>query len=135
MRMSEAFASKYLKAADLQGRRVFLQINIVQEENIGRDDKPENKPVMYFMGKEKGLVLNKTNADQLAAMYGDESDAWQGKTIELYTQKVQYQGQAVDGIRVAPPPNQPMASQSLPDGRPVLNTPPVRDPLDDEIVF
>lgn len=137
MKISEAFASKYLKAADLQGQRVSLTINHVMEENVGKEDKPDHKPVAYFIGHQKGLALNKTNGEQVAAMYGDDTDHWQGKQIELFTQKVPFNGQMVDAIRIAPPPNLPMTGQPMPDGRPVLDTPPAQnsDPMDDPVPF
>ncbi len=135
MRISESFESKWLKAANLQGQRVSVVISHVTRENIGSEDKPETKPIVFFVGKDKGLVLNKTNAEQISAMYGDETDSWVDKTIELYTQKVPFNGQMVDAIRIAPPPNVPMTGQAMPDGRPTLNTPPAQDPLDDPIGF
>jgi hypothetical protein len=67
------------------------------------------KPIITFVGKDKGLVLNKTNATMIVDSYGDESDVWVGKEIELYPDKVNYQGQIVPCLRVripqaAPPP-------------------------------
>ena len=59
MRISSAFPSKYLKAADLQDKQVTVRMSHVETETIGDDDRP----VLYFQGKEKGLVLNKTNAN------------------------------------------------------------------------
>lgn len=137
MKISESFESKFLKAANLQGRRISVIINHVTVENIGKEEKPEFKPVVYFTGKDKGLVLNKTNAEQISAMYGDETDMWADKNIELFTQKVPFNGQMVDAIRIAPPPNLPMTGQAMPDGRPTMATPPPQTSvdLDDEIPF
>lgn len=136
MRISESFESKYLRASDLQGRRVTVSISHVTVENVGTEDKPENKPVVFFVGKEKGLVLNKTNAGQISAMYGDETDGWVEKNIELFTQKVSFSGQMVDAIRIIPPAGQNMTGQAMPDGRQTLDTPPAQSPdLDDEIPF
>jgi hypothetical protein len=72
MRMSSAFPSNYLRAADLQGRNVTVTIDRVAMEDIGGD----HKPVLYFRGKEKGMVLNKTNGNNISAAYGDETDDW-----------------------------------------------------------
>ena len=68
-------------------------------ETLGNDDKP----VVYFENKEKGLVLNKTNATVIAAGYGPETDGWVGKPITLYPAKVSFQGQMVAAIRVELP--------------------------------
>lgn len=96
MRMSEAFPSNWLKAEDLKGHSVKVVIDSVVMEDIG--DK--EKPVVYFRDKQKGIVLNKTNASMIAEYYGDDSDGWIGKEIELYPDKVAYQGKIVPCIRV-----------------------------------
>lgn len=59
MRISSAFPSKYIKSTDLQGKQVKAVMSHVETESIGDDDRP----VLYFQNKEKGLVLNKTNAE------------------------------------------------------------------------
>ncbi len=102
MNINGAFPSNYLKAADLQGRRVAISISHVAIEDIGDD----HKPVLYFIGKEKGMVLNKTNANMITEITGtDETDHWKGKAIVLYVAKVDFQGKRVDGIRVDYPAN------------------------------
>jgi arabinogalactan endo-1,4-beta-galactosidase len=96
MRISAAFPSQYLKAADLLGKRVKVVMSHVAMEDIGGD----HKPVLYFIGKEKGLVLNKTNANNIAGQYGDDTDHWSGQTIELVETMVDFQGRTVPAIRV-----------------------------------
>lgn len=100
MRIGEAFPGSYLKASDLGGKRIGVTIDAVHIENIGSD----NKPVLYFQGKEKGLVLNKTNANMISEIVGsDETDEWQGHRVALYPTKVDFQGKRVDAIRVTYP--------------------------------
>jgi hypothetical protein len=97
MKTSEAFPSNYLKAADLNGRSVRVVIDSVTVEKIGDD----RKPVLHFVGKEKTLVLNKTNSNRIEeATNTDEMDDWAGWTITLYACKVDFQGKRVDAIRV-----------------------------------
>ena len=97
-KVSEAFPGKYLKAADLNNRTVKATILKIAFEEIGQNN--DRKPVVYFDGAEKGLVLNKTNATEIATAHGDEMDEWVGKEIELFSQMVPYQGQNVAAIRV-----------------------------------
>jgi hypothetical protein len=104
MRMSTAFPSKYLRAADLQGRDVTVTIERVEMADIGDDDP---KPVVYFKGKEKGLVLNKTNAGTIADTLGDETDDWTGAAIVIFPTKTDYQGKRVDAIRLRVPRQAP----------------------------
>ena len=100
MKMSEAFPSRYLKAADLQGRAARVTIDSCAYEQMGDG---QNKPVLSFVGKQKGLVLNKTNAQLLVAAYGDDADAWRGKSLEIYPDRTPMQGKIVDCIRVRVP--------------------------------
>ena len=128
MRVSDAFPSNYLKASDLQGNNVVATISHVVMEDVGDD----HKPIVYFQGKKKGLVLNKTNANNIVVLHGDEMDAWVGKQITLFPAMVDYQGRTVEAIRVkavhgimprqAPPvpqqPIQPVAPTTYFDGDP-----------------
>lgn len=96
MNINDVFPSDYLKANDLKGRKVKVTIQHVEVKKIGDD----TKPVIYFDGKDKGLVLNKTNGMVIAAAYGPETEGWQGRSIFLYSAKVPFQGQMVDALRV-----------------------------------
>jgi len=100
MKIGSVFPSKYLRAADLGGRTVPVTMDVVQVEPLGDD---EEKPVLYFAGKAKGLVLNRTNAEVIAAAYGEETDGWIGKPIELYPDKTHFGGRLVDCLRVRVP--------------------------------
>jgi hypothetical protein len=116
MRIDDAFPSKYIKCSDLQGRAAPVKIRDVQFEMIG-GDSGDRKAVLYFVGKEKGLVLNKTNANVISDMYGYETDDWVGKPIELFPTKTDYAGKRVDAIRVrevSAPPMQAARDQHAP---------------------
>jgi hypothetical protein len=68
-----------------------------------QDFGDEAKPVVYFEGKSKGLVLNKTNANTVSDAYGDETELWEGKETVLYEAEVEYQGRRMPGIRCIVP--------------------------------
>ncbi|MGH8592794.1 MAG: hypothetical protein ACREV3_02735 [Gammaproteobacteria bacterium] len=101
MQISECFKSTYLRSADLKGRTIKVEIDEVRLESM--PDSNEDKPVLYFRAKDKGLVLNRTNATLLSERFGDDTDQWAGQTIELTTERVNFQGRMVDGIRVKVP--------------------------------
>ena len=130
MRISNAYPSTYLKAADLQDRNVTVIIDKIVMEDIGGD----HKPVMYFQGKEKGLVLNKTNANNISYAYGDETDDWPGRELVLYPTIVDFQGRSVDAIRVKVPAKRAAAASPA---APPQHDRPARSPaeMDDEIPF
>ena len=71
----------------------------VGDEELGGD----KHLVVFFRGKQKALVLNKTNASYLANAISDETDDWPGHEIVLYQTKVNFQGKMVDAIRVEMP--------------------------------
>lgn len=105
MRISEAYPTKYISAPDLQGRNVAVVIDRVEMEKVGDD----TKPVVYFQGKEKGLVLNKTNANAIAAGYGDETNDWSGGELELFSIMTDFQGKPVEAVRCRLPLRKPAA--------------------------
>ena len=123
--INDAFPSNYIKASDLKGGQPVVTIDRIEFEPVGQ--AREMKPILYFAGKEKGLVLNKTNAKNITHLVGSsETDDWIGCSIKLYATNVEYQGDTVEAIRVkAAPPN----------GRPVAPPPPPPDIDDSDIPF
>ena len=121
MDINNSFPSNYLKAADLQNKTVKLTIRTVIEEKMGSDIRP----VLYFQGKDKGMVLNKTNAMTIAQMFGPETDNWNGGTIEVFPAFVDYQGKQVQGLRVRMP-----VQQQAPAARPAAAPPRQPAPAD-----
>lgn len=97
MDINSAFPSTYLKAADLAGQMRTVTIERVALELVGDTDQ---KPVVYFVGIPKALVMNRTNGAAIANAYGTETDNWIGKQITLFSAPVSFQGRVVDAIRV-----------------------------------
>jgi hypothetical protein len=112
--MNDAFPSKYLKESDLKGREVTVTIRSVEMEDVGTDSSPEEKPVLHFNGKEKGLVLNRTNAGAIAAEYGDEMDDWAGKKVIIYPTTTPFKGKTVPCLRIRVPSNGPTDGEEPP---------------------
>lgn len=95
-KLNEMFPSNYLKAADIEDDTVVC-IASVQQEQIGEDDKY----VLYFEELEKGLVLNKTNAESISqVLNSDDTDDWPGQQITLFTTTVTFNGKPTEAIRV-----------------------------------
>jgi hypothetical protein len=122
MDINSAFPSNYLKASDLQGKHIQLEIDDVRWESIG----DEQKAVLYFLGKDKGLVLNKTNANAIAEKLGYETNNWHKKVITIFPTQTDFQGRTVPCIRVkldpaatvAPPQAQPAETKTPDDDIP-----------------
>ena len=99
MNIDSAFPSNYLKASDLGDKSPVVTIDRIEVEPIGRDK--EMKPVIYFQGKEKGLVLNKTNAKKIAELTGSkDTDDWAGCQVRIYATETEFGGETVECIRI-----------------------------------
>lgn len=99
MKVSILFPSKFIRADDLGNNEIQCTIADVRVEDVSGDGS-DRKPVLYFEKKEKGLVMNKTNSTVIASSYGDDTDAWRGKSVVLYPTQTQFQGKLVPCIRV-----------------------------------
>ena len=74
MNVKSMFPSKFVAAQDLCGQAVNVVMAGIKVEKVGSDD--EQRPVVYFQGMTKGMVLNRTNARRIEQLYGSETDAW-----------------------------------------------------------
>lgn len=102
MNINQAFPSKYLKASDLNDQTVTVKIADVKIEQVGQNK--DTKPVAYFHGKTKGLVLNKTNSRKIAQIAGSpETEDWVDVEIAIYPTETEFGGESVECIRVKAP--------------------------------
>ncbi len=102
MNINTAFPSKYLKAGDLDGKAVPVTIREVKIEEVGKSR--DSKPVIYFMGKEKGVVLNRVNSKKIAEIAGsNDTEDWGGTMIVLFPTETDFAGETVECIRVRAP--------------------------------
>jgi hypothetical protein len=104
MKKDEVFPSKYLKAADLNGKPIVVTIDRAPLEELKNPEgKEQTKTVLYFRGGKKALPLNVVNWDSVAEICGDDTDMWPGGKIELFATRTQMGGKMVDCIRVRAP--------------------------------
>ena len=95
---------KYLGKEDVTTTGTDAIIAMVVIGEVGDDVKP----ILSFMGGLKPMVLNKTNAGVLSSLFGEETDNWSGKQINVYCDPhVTYQAQVVGGVKVRPSAAQP----------------------------
>lgn len=99
--IQDSFPSKYLKASDLKGQQPVVTIDRVDFEPVGQ--AREMKAVVYFQNKDKGVVLNKTNANKITEIIGSAlTEEWRGQQIRIYPSVTTFQGEEVECIRVKP---------------------------------
>jgi hypothetical protein len=88
-------------------------------------------PVVYFRGKDKGVVLNKTNGNKIAALVGSkDTEDWAGCQIRLYATETEFGGETVECIRV-----KAAGAVSTKPKPPKPEVAPVEEVMDDEIPF
>lgn len=80
----ELYPGRFLKAADLKGKKVTLKIAGVKLEELIGDKGPQVKGLLSFDRTEKQLALNKTNGICLKDMFGKKVQEWVGKRVTLF---------------------------------------------------
>ena len=115
MKRGDIFPSKYLKAADLNGRPLVVVIDDAPTETFETGGGEGRKTVLHFRGgRVKPLPLNMTNWDAVSDIAGDDTDAWPGHRIELYPTTTEMKGKVVDCVRIRPPPQREFAPAAAP---------------------
>jgi hypothetical protein len=96
----DLYGSKYYSASDLHGEIVDSKISKIEIAELReKDGSTKRKYVAWLFGVEKPLVLNKTNANKLAATFGKDCTNWRGKQIQLYAEMTSL---GKEGVRVRP---------------------------------
>ena len=100
MKINDVYKSNYLKSSDVTETPTSYTIKDATVEQIGQNK--DEKIVIYFVGNDKGFVVNKTNAKTISKVLGsDDTDDWAGKAIKLYLAEVTFKGELVEAIRVS----------------------------------
>lgn len=137
MNVDDLYPSKYLSAADLQGKEPTV---IITQFTMEKMTDGQNKPCIYVNNRPKGVILNKTNAMAIASMYGKIIDGWIGKRIKLVKVWTDFQGKPVEAIRIVPPGVETMQERGMAAQAPASPPPAQPDDYgaalqDDEIPF
>lgn len=102
----ELFPNRFLKAGLFAARPLTLAIAAVDTEELPADDGGVKiKGVVTFAGTDKQLILNRTNAETIRAMFGRTLADWVGKRITFASEKDKLKGKEVDAIRIVGSPD------------------------------
>ena len=128
--LDQAFQSNYIAKGDLP---ILATISQVDFEMVGGEDEPkERKVVVHSLqfplrpdGERKGLIINKTNWINIEEAFGQDTDSWINKQIEVYVDpSIMYGGKRIGGVRVripagavAPTPAAPAFILQWPDAQ------------------
>ena len=98
------YPSKYIKGAELKahGKPVVLTITRIEprHELKGKKGDEEYKPCLFFKETEKGMVLNVTNANSIAAHHGRDPRRWIGKQVALCSKNEKVGRERRDCVRI-----------------------------------
>jgi hypothetical protein len=95
--------SDYLGSYDIpKGKEVPVTIAKVTMETMFNRQKNEEdtKPVLFFEGTKKGLILNVTNMEAVASFHGNVPAGWTGKQVTLYRGTTRVGRDTVDCLRI-----------------------------------
>jgi hypothetical protein len=113
MKLRDMYPSNYMAKEDVP-HPITLTIAKVAMEKLEFEGELSVKPcVMWAEEDAKCMILNRGNAGVLANLYGDDTDGWTGKKVEVYVDaNVMYMGRIVGGLRVRAPQNhRPMTDE------------------------
>lgn len=99
----KAMNPKYLGEWDLpDGKDMIVTIKDVIIEEVRNANGTEKKPVIYFEGNIKPMILgNKVNQQRISKVCGSNYyDEWVGHDIQLYTEMVSAYGTTTMALRV-----------------------------------
>lgn len=83
------------------GEELAVLVKDVKIETVQNQQGKEEKPVMYFEGDVKPLILNSTNMTAIEKATGSPyMDEWVGKKLQLYVTMVPAFGTTTDAVRV-----------------------------------
>tara|TARA_R110002096_G_scaffold72702_1_gene172856 strand:+ start:42 stop:506 length:465 start_codon:yes stop_codon:yes gene_type:complete len=126
MKISETFSGCYFKAADFPTPRNLVIESVMK---VTFDEGP--KPAVRFQGERQQLVLNKTNAFTLANAFGDDTDLWSGKHIQIFAVPTFFQGKQVKGLCIQPLTQPGNGNEPVPTVVP--SPPPIMQPAAQQI--
>lgn len=106
MNLRELYPARFIAAEDFKGKQRTLTIARVAKEKVGHGGDSEMAVVVYFKepskitGEAVQLVLCRTNAEYVSAMFGSETNDWAGHKVTLGPEMVESFGEIVPAIRV-----------------------------------
>jgi hypothetical protein len=93
----------YLGSHNLEkGEEMLLTIEkfVGEEEVKGTDGKATMKMVLYFKEDVPKMILNITNGNTIALLYGTHPEDWVGKKVQIFATPVKAFGKVQDALRI-----------------------------------
>ena len=97
MNVLEMYRSNYMKSDSLNGQAFCFTITDCSAEKVGEGEK---RLVLAFLEVSSLMILDRTNTNMLAELYGQETSEWIGKVIKLAPSTTLFLGQVVKYVRI-----------------------------------
>lgn len=139
--MDDIYGGSALKAEELpQDFRAVVTVEHVSVQSVGKADEEKQKKLeLRFVGKEKTLLLNITNANMMAEVTRTRDyEQWVGHRVLMYRTMTDFAGKRVAAIRLdhppaskapAPPPPPPPPFEATDDDVPFMALVPIVAPV------
>lgn len=100
MNRDQIFPIKYFKAASV-AEPIHLKIVAATMESL-KNYKGEDvrKLVLTFEDCPTRLIMNATRYDDVAGLFGDDTEQWIGHSIQLYATTMRIGGKTVETVRI-----------------------------------
>ena len=105
-KITQEFPNRFLKGDEIVGKAVNVIITGVKKEKVHSraTNKEESVLVVYFKDKDRGVILKKERANDIVTVVGSEdTDAWTGQMVCLFTEKKNAFGGTFNVIRFKAP--------------------------------
>src|SRR5262245_49505222 len=100
MNRDDIFPSKYFKAASL-AEPIDLKIVAATMETLKNfKGEDQRKLVLTFEDCPTRLIMNASRYDDIADLFGDDTEQWIGHSIQLYATTMRIGGKTVETVRI-----------------------------------
>lgn len=102
MNINDIYPRKYANGEDLKGKAVSIVIASVKPERMRPNPSASEvmKLVLYAEGAQKGIIVSRTMAEQIAkVLQSEETETWIGKRIVIYPENMKVAGTERVAIR------------------------------------
>ena len=96
MNVHEMYRSNYMRSDSLNGQAFCFTITDCSAEKAEGDERL----VLAFFEVSSLMILDRTNTNMLAELYGPETSEWIGKVIKLAPSTTLFLGQVVKYVRI-----------------------------------
>jgi hypothetical protein len=100
----DIYGSRFLNAEDIEGETIVGPILECGIENFADAvGGKKQKLVISLAQADKPIVVNATNADRIAAVYGDDWEQWLGKVVCIQSGRTRFAGKMVKCVEITAP--------------------------------